>query len=167
MKLKDMFEMDGFLRITKVYKDGTEVIHYGGERGENDDKGKNLIVLVPRRNLLSMVYLRGRESDPITTLRAGVGGAIDPQGQYPREVTKDQAQLYSSLLSVPTSYTVDNTIPACTFIADIPEDQAVGQLITEAGLFTQSGVMFNIKTFPGVPKTSQFSLHFEWTIYFG
>lgn len=113
-----------------------------------------------------MLYLAGITSDPITTLKAGIGGSIDPQGEFPKTVSKNLTSLYSSLITAPTSYTVNNSLPSVTFIADISESQAVGQLINEAGLFTAGGTMFNIKTFPGIPKTSEFSIHIEWTIDF-
>lgn len=154
MNLNDTLALTGTLKIDLVYPD--KVVPYYCE--------KNLIVLNARQVMLSMLYLTGRVSDPITTLQAGTGGAIDPQGQFPRSVSKSMTSLYNSLLSVSTTYSVDNTIPAVTFVADISESQAVGQLITEAGLFTASGSMFNIKTFPGIPKSSEFSIHLEWTI---
>jgi len=157
MKLLDCFEMEGTLKIWKNFS-GLLVPEYSAE---------NLIVLVPRQKLLSMIYLDNQVSDPIDTLQVGTGGSIDPEALYPKPVDKSMGQLYNSILSVPTSYSVDNTLPSATFIADIAESQGVNQLINEAGLFTVAGTMFNIKTFPGIPKTSEFGIHIEWTINFG
>lgn len=157
MKLQDNFALNGILRIDLVYPD--KVVNHLTE--------ENLIVLNARQMMISMLYLSGRVSDPITQLKVGIGGSIDPLAEFPRAVTKDLSSLFSPILTINTSYAVDNTVPQVTFIADIPESGAVGQLISEAGLFTSSGSMFNIKTFPGIPKTSEFSIHLEWTIDIG
>lgn len=156
MKLHDKFPASGRIKIELRYADKT-VPYY-----EED----NLIVLVPRQNLLAMLYLPGRTSDPITTLQVGTGGAIDPAGAFPRPVTKSISALFNSTITLPVTYTVDNTAPTVTFIADVAESQGNGTLIDEAGLFTAAGTMFNIKTFPGIPKTSQFSIHIQWMIDF-
>lgn len=156
MKLTSKLGLNGRIKIDLVYAD--KVVNYYEE--------DNLIVLIPRQNLLSMLYLTGRTSDPISTLQVGTGGAIDPVAAFPKQVTKNLSSLYTSVLSLPVTYTVDNTQPTVTFIADVAESSCNGLLIDEAGLFTVGGVMFNIKTFPGIPKTSQFSIHIEWTIDF-
>lgn len=154
MKLKDQLTLTGVLKVDLVYKD--KVVNHINE--------KNLIVLNARQTMLSMLYLAGRISDPISSLKVGTGGSIDPQAEFPKTVTKGLTSLFNPLLTVTTSYTVDNSAPTVTFIADIPESEAAGQLINEAGLFTTAGNMFNIKTFPGIPKTTEFSIHLEWTI---
>lgn len=156
MKIQETLPVSGTLKIDLVYPD----------RVVNHIHDKNLIVLLSRQNILATLYLSGRVSDPIASLHAGTGGSIDPQAEFPKTVSKNLTSLYTEILSVPTSYSVDNTAPSVTFIADIPEGTANGQLLNEAGLFTTSGNMFNIKTFPGIPKTSEFSIHLEWTIDF-
>jgi hypothetical protein len=154
MHFKDYITLSGTLKIDLVYKD--RVVPHLHE--------KNLIVMVARQTMLSMIYLDNRTSDPVKTLHIGTGGCIDPLSEFPKSVSKGLTALYNPLLSLPISYTVDNTIPQVTFIADVSEDQANGVLVNEAGLFTAGNNMFNIKTFPGVPKTSEFGIHFEWTI---
>ena len=154
--LQERFPMSGRIKIDLVYAD--KLVPYYEE--------DNLIVLVPRQNLLSMLYLTNRTSDPITSLQVGTGGAIDPAGAFPRPVSKGLSSLFNSTITLPTTYTVDNTAPSVTFIADVAENQGNGTLIDEAALFTAAGTMFNIKTFPGIPKTSQFSIHIQWTIDF-
>lgn len=157
MNLLDSFPMTGIINVFLKYGD-TLIPHF---------KDENLIVLVPRQNLLAMTYLAGRVSDPITTLQVGTGGSIDPEALYPKPVDKNMSELYNSIISVTTSHSVNNSVPSVTFIGDISESQGVNQLINEAGLFTAAGTMFNIKTFPGIPKTSEFGIHIEWTINFG
>lgn len=146
----------GQLKIDLVYAD--KVVPYY-------DK-PNLITLTARQTILASLYLSGRTSDPINTLTVGTGGTIDPQGLYPQAVTKGMTNLYNPVYSVTTSYTVNTSLPTVTFIADIPSTALVGSQVNEAGLFTTSGVMFNIKTFPSIPKTSEFGIHIEWTIDF-
>lgn len=155
MELKSKVFMRGVPRIELVYPDGTRVLHYEEE---------NVIILTAKQVLLSGLYLVGQTSDPITTLWVGIGGTIDPDGQFPKPVSQTQTGLFTPLLSVSTSYTVDNTMPSVTFIADLDQSTANGSLITEAGLFKKSGLMFNTKTFPGIPKTTEFAIHFSWTI---
>lgn len=167
MKLSDNLEFEGTIKIWRNY---AGVIPQGQKYFgplAPDVSDENLIVLVPRQKLLSMIYLDNQVSDPIETLQVGTGGSIDPEALYPKPVDKSMGHLYNSILSVPTSYSVDNGLPSATFIADIAESQGVNQLINEAGLFTVAGTMFNIKTFPGIPKTSEFGIHIEWTINFG
>ncbi len=147
--------LDGELLAKRVFSDGTvETIFHD----------KNLIMLVSKQRLLSMTYASSGVWDPITTLRVGTGGTIDPLGLFPKTVNPSLTGLYNELLSAPTSYQVNDSIPSVTFITDLDQGTGNGQKITEAGLFTSLGSMFNIKCFPGIDKTSEFSLHFEWTI---
>lgn len=146
----------GQLKIDLVYAD--RIVPYY-------DK-PNLITLAARQSVLSMLYLSGRTSDPITTLRVGTGGTIDPAGLYPNTVTKSMTSLYNSVYSTAASYTTDSTLPTVTFIADVPDTDLIGLQINEAALYTASGSMFNIKTFPSIPKTGDFGIHIEWTIDF-
>lgn len=146
----------GTLKISLV-KDGVTTPYFEEE---------NLIVLLSRQNILASLYLPNRVSDPINTLKVGTGGSIDPQGLFPKAVDKSMASLFNPILTTSTTYTVDNSLPTVTFIADVAENEAAGQLINEAGLFTTSGNLFNIKTFPAIPKTNEFGIHIEWTIDF-
>jgi hypothetical protein len=155
MKTKNQMGLSGFLTIDLVYSDGRIVRHI--------DK-QNLITLAAKQVLLAGVYLPNQTSDPVTTLWVGTGGTIDPEGQFPKSVSQSATGLFNPLVSVATSYTNDNTVPSVTFIADIDQGTANGALISEAGLFKASNLMFNIKTFPAIPKTSEFSIHFTWEI---
>lgn len=159
LKMLSGIPLEGVLKAEKIYwKDGVEIGR------ELCFEKKNLITLSSKQVVLGAIYLTGQTSDPITNLWIGTGGCIDPQGLFPKPVSQTMSSLFTPLLSVNTSYTLNNAVPSVTFIADIDQGTANGSLITEAGLFKTSGSMFNIKTFPGIPKTSEFSIHFEWTI---
>ncbi|MNK27648.1 hypothetical protein D3C87_460100 [compost metagenome] len=152
-------KLEGILKAEKVYwNNGVEA------RRELCFEKKNLITLTAKQVMLGSIYLIGQTSDPITSLKIGTGGTIDPEGLFPKPVSQTMTDLFTPLLSVATSYTLNNAVPSVTFIADVDQGTANGSLITEAGLFKASNSMFNIKTFPGIPKTSEFSIHFEWTI---
>jgi hypothetical protein len=165
LQLHDKAGLQGFIKIELRYADGHTVDHFEGtDIAPGDSKPKeNLIMLLSRQNMLRTIY-DVVTSDPIKTLKYGTGGAIDPQGLFPIQVTKTLTNLFQPVGSVATTYSLDNSYPYVTFIADIPETSSVGLLINEVGLFTLAGNMFNIKTFPAIPKTSEFSVHIEWTI---
>lgn len=156
MEIISKIPLKGHLSIYKKYKDGTEEMVFEEE--------PNLITLLAKGVVLQSVYLGTLTADPVTTLQVGTGGTIDPAGLYPKAPLNTIAALYTYLLSVPTSYTVNAAVPSVTFLATLDEGTGNGSLINEAGLFKSSGIIFNIKTFPGIPKTSEFSLYFNWTI---
>jgi hypothetical protein len=161
-KLQEEFPLEGILSIYRS-KDGIlkELIY----------KESNLITLATRQLFLSYVYqYPGITSDPVTGLKVGTGGTIDPQGLFPKQEDPSWTALNTTITTIGTgglltvSNAVDNTVPQVTFLCDLDQGTANGNLITEAGLFRASGNIFNVKTFPGIPKTSEFSLHFSWTI---
>lgn len=154
MRILDRSQPVGEFSVYKVYGDSKELFY----------KEKNLIVKAAKQFILSGIYDTGIVSDPITSLHAGTGGCIDPQGLYPKPEDPLQTDLITSLITIPTIYVLDNTNIQVTFLADIDQTQANGSLITEAGLFKASGNMFNIKNHPGITKTSDFSIHYEWVI---
>lgn len=151
---KSTFSLVGDLKVELVYSDRKEIWF----------EERNLITLSGKNQLLSPLFLSGLTSDPVTTLKAGNGGTVDPQGLFPKQVNSAMTSLFNTIISVPTTYTNNPSNPSVTFLADITEAQCNGQLVNEAALFTGSNNMFNIKTFGGIPKTSAFSIHFEWTI---
>ncbi len=124
----------------------------------------NMITLTSKIAILTPLYFSGFVPDIINSLKVGIGGTVDPAGLYPQPVNSNISNLYNPLLSVSVFTTHDDTVPSVTFVADLDQGTGNGQLINEAGLFKASGAMFNIKTFPGIPKTSEFGLHFVWTI---
>jgi hypothetical protein len=148
-------EIRGDLLAQKIFANGSK---------ETVFHEKNMIMLVSKQRLLSMLYASSGSWDPITSFRVGTGGTVDPKGLFPKVVNQNLTGLYNELMTVPTYYQVNNSIPSVVFITDLDQGMGNGQKITEAGLFTTAGSMFNIKCFPGIDKTSEFSLHFEWTI---
>jgi len=156
MQMKSPFKTVGHLAVNLRFPDGRVEKHF-----EED----NLIVYGGRNLILRPLYTPGAVSDPIATLRVGSGGSIDPQGLYPKAPTVDMVNLYHQDISVPAvSYVFDPGLPSVTFRASVDQSQMNGTLVNEAGLFTTSGIMFNIKTFTGIPKTVDFAVDFEWTI---
>lgn len=138
----------------------------GSDEREEVFKKKNLITNVSKAKILSGVYLPGIVSDPIVALRVGSGGGIDPQGLFPKPEDANQTDLVTPVLTIPTIYVLSTTNISVKFLADIDQSQSNGTLFTEAGLITASGVLWNIKNHPGIPKTSDFSIHYEWSIRF-
>jgi len=155
MKFTSNISLSGVLSISKIYSDGKKETVFTEE---------NLITLIAKQRVLASVYQSTLVADPVIQLKVGIGGTVDPGGLYPKNLLPTIQDLFTPLMTVTTSYVEDLTVPSVTFIADLDQGSGNNQLITEAGLFKQSGLIFNIKTFPGIPKTSEFSLHFEWTI---
>lgn len=86
------------------------------------------------------------------------------KGLFPKQEDPAQTDLISPVQSLSVSYTVDSSAPSVTYIADATQSMANGLLLTEAGLFRVSGAIFNVKNHPGIPKTSDFGVHYVWTI---
>ena len=135
-------------------------------RGEVEDvvlDEKNVLTLQGKTRLLRTLYT-GESNPVISQIRVGNGGTIDPEGRFPKPVTQDLSNLFNTVQSIPVTYTLDEDYPSVTYLADVDPTLCNGLLISEAGLFFGDDMMFNIKTFPGIPKTVDFSIHFEWTI---
>jgi hypothetical protein len=158
MKTSDVALATGDISISLDY--------HNGKGREIFFEKKNLIVKEAKQYLLSGTYLAGVVSDPIINLKAGVGGNIDPAGLYPKTEDPDQLDLVTPVITIPTVYVLDVSNISCTFLADVDQSQANGSQLTEAGLFKASGKIFNVKNHPGINKTSEFSVHYSWTIRF-
>jgi hypothetical protein len=155
MFLRSKTPLVGTLSAELIYADGTT---------KKVLEKKNVITLTAKQVILSSIYLTNQLSDPITTLNIGTGGCIDPQGMFPKPVSQNMTSLFTPLLSVVASYTINPAQPSVTFLATVDQGTANGQQITEAGLFKASGGMFNILTFPAIPKTEEFSIQFSWEV---
>lgn len=155
MKIRTNVEFVGILAAYKKFPDG---------RVEEIFKEENLITTASKQFLLSGLYTSGVVSDPIIQFRVGSGGAIDPQGLYPKQEDPAQTGLINQVYSTATTFVVGTEDISVTYLADVDQSSGNGELITEAGLFKASGDIFNVKNFPAIPKTSEFSVHFEWTI---
>ena len=127
-------------------------------------KEDNLIIKAAKQFLLQLIALPDLLSDPITQLRAGTGGTIDPQGLYPKPEDPDQIDLISTEIIIDVTPVIDLDNLVITYLADLDIDEGNGFVLSEAGLFKQSGLMFNIKNHPGIPKTPDFSVHYEWRV---
>jgi hypothetical protein len=160
MKIEDLFEITGILSIWKVFPDGKRELTFEEE---------NLITLLTKQQILSYIY-SAITTDPVNGIKVGIGGTIDPDGLFPKQENQNWTTLNNTITSIGTGgllsvgQAVDSSVPKVTFLADIDQSTANGNLISEAGLFKVSGGMFNVKTFPAIPKTTEFSLHFEWVI---
>ena len=157
MKLRQQVEPVGTLSIYKGYADGRKELFF---------KEDNLIVKAAKQYMLSQVYAVGVISDPIVSLKVGTGGNIDPEGLYPKAEDPLAADLDTPILTIPVVYVIDNDVISVTYLADVDQSQCNGEQITEAGLFKQGGSIFNVKNHPGINKTSDFSIHYSWTIKF-
>lgn len=147
--------IEGEIGAWKVFPDGTrEEIFYK----------KNLIVRLAKLHVLSALYDVNFIQDRVTTFKLGTGGSIDPEGRFPRPEDAEQTDLISPQISVSTSFVEYPLEVKVTYLADLDQSEGNGLKITEAGLFRESGKIFNVKNFPLVPKTSEFGLHFEWSI---
>lgn len=149
-----LFGMEGVLSAYKTFDTHREKIW----------TRHNLITRPAKLYLLSSLWDGGVVADPVNALKIGTGGAIDPEGRFPKPEDPEQTDLITPLLSVATSYVVYPNDVKVTYLADLDKSEGNGLLITEAGLFKQSGNIFNVKNFPAIPKTAEFGLHFEWSI---
>lgn len=157
MNYKESINTVGVLSIYKKDADGNSTLFFEEE---------NLIVRSSKLFMMSQLYTRFLLSDPITTLKVGTGGNIDPLGLYPKVEDPLQTDLITPLTTAPATYVVNAVIPSVTFLADLDQSQGNGYQITEAGLFTLGGQIFNVKNHPGINKTADFSLHYSWAIKF-
>jgi hypothetical protein len=168
MKFKENIKLQGILSIWKFYPHDP-TFPWAHKKAELAYHGQNLITLSTKQQILSYFYT-ATFTDPIVGIKIGTGGTIDPAGLFPKTEDQTWTNLNSVITTIGTGgliavgQVVDSTIPQVTFLADIDQSTANGSLINEAGLFKTSANMFNVKTFPGIPKTSEFSLHFEWVI---
>ena len=146
---------EGYLYIYKKFSDGSEKLVY---------EGKNLIVTSGKYILINQLYYSG-SGDPITYAKVGTGGSFDPEGLFLKAPTKDMTDLYNPVATASVVKTdQDVSIPTVTLLANLDSGAGNGHFINEAGFFSSSGLMFNIKVFPGITKNSSFSLIFKWVI---
>lgn len=125
----------------------------------------NLIVRQAKLIVLGQLYYGSGSGDPLSYAKVGTGGAEDPSGLFLKTPTPSMTNLYSPQISVAMSRTSFNTsTPSITLVATIDNSQGNGLKLNEAGFFTASGMMLNIKTFPFVAKDNGFSLNLTWEI---
>lgn len=156
--LVESLNLEGFLTINKIFKDGTRECVF-------KDK-QNLIVNGAKQILLSQIYYSSiSHGSPLSYAKVGIGGATDVAGLFPKVPVSGMTDLYTPSLVVPISKTGENlTTPSITLMVNVDNSIGNGLKINEAGFFSSSNIMFNIKTFPFVLKDPSFSLNLEWVI---
>jgi hypothetical protein len=149
----------------------TEEIPLKGELTISDTLGNtlvkdNIIVQQGRYGILQGLA-QSITTSPITSLQYGSGGTSDAAGLYPlpAQITQESLNAYQGTLYT-TVYNLSPTSPAITFSASMNQSDGNGLAISEAGLFTQSGLLFNYITFPAIWKIQEFGLNFTWNIGF-
>lgn len=151
-----IFQPSATLSITKLYKCGFK---------EKVFEEENLIVTEGRLIFLNQLYYTSGQGDPLTYAKVGTGGAIDGAGLFLKTPTVDLTDLYTPLIITPIVKTdEDPVMPSITLIASVDNSVANGSFINEAGFFSRTGKMFNIKIFPRIEKNSSFSIQLQWVI---
>lgn len=148
----------GRLTILKLWDDGVV------ETALNE--GDNLVTKAGKGLLLSNLFRAdGGSGDPLLYAKIGTGGTTDPTGLLVRTPSDVMTDLFTPRETVSIiKVTQDLAVPSITLAAFIDQSQGNGLKITEAGFFSNSGIMFNIKTFTGIDKLSSFALMLKWTI---
>lgn len=147
---------EGFLRISKVFDDGSTSVIF---------EDKNLITNSGKQLILTQLYYSYGSGDPLSLAKVGTGGAEDDNGLFLKNPTVDLTNLYNPVYNVPIILTSsDLSVPKISLMANVDNSQANGYYLNEAGFFSASGKMFNIKVFPRVLKKSSFALNLEWVI---
>jgi len=157
IKVGDHFGLVADVKIVLREKSrvGEGIVHF---------EAQNLIVNTGKRIVLGSLYPTSL-NDSLSYAKAGDGGATDDLGLFLKTPTPDLTDLYSPVEIMPIAKISQNlSIPSMVMIASLDNTQGNGHLINEAGFFSGNGDMFNIKVFPGVQKTFDFSIDFEWTI---
>ena len=138
-----------------VRKGDERIIHF---------QDKNLIVNSGKRIVLGSLYPTSRD-DSLVYGKAGTGGATDPDGLFLKTPTVTMTNLYNPVAVMPIAKLSQNlSVPSMVMLASLDNMDGNGYYINEAGFFSGNGDMFNIKVFPRIYKTFDFSIDFEWTI---
>lgn len=161
MQLKEQFNPSGELSITAEYLDGSKLLLL---------KKKNLVVDSAKLAILSTL------SSSINRLRVGTGGTVDPDGLFIKPVVGSLTSLYTQVETSPgvpfekvLTPSLNSAQFTLTLLADLDFGDLNGTLLTEAALYqgafgSGTPTMFSIKVHPGIRKTSNFALHYEWVI---
>lgn len=125
---------------------------------------KNLIVNSGRLIVLRSIYPT-TPADALSYAKVGTGGATDTGGLFLKTPLPTQTDLYHPLTTCSMgSGAIDTVAVNRVLFAVLDNSQGNGSYINEVGFFAGTGDMFNIKTFPRILKTSDFSINFQWTI---
>lgn len=156
LKLNEPLRITAELTVRKRPLEGAPEILY---------RKQNLIVRGGRALVLANLYTAAGSADPISFAKVGTGGSFDLDGLLLKTPSEDMTDLFSPTATVGIAKTGSDPVePSITLVASVDNSQGNGQRLNEAGFFSASGIMFNIKTFPGTVKDNSFSLDFEWKI---
>lgn len=151
---KDTFQLEAAVQIF-LNKSSGRVLHF---------EDKNLIVNSGKVIALTALFPTS-PGDSLSYAKVGNGGATDPEGLILKTPVATMTDLYSPVAEMPISKLSQNVaIPSITMLASLDNSLGNGYLIDEAGFFSGTGLMFNIKVFPGVQKDDSFSIDFVWVI---
>lgn len=106
-------------------------------------------------------------ADKLSYARIGVGGAEDVSGTILKVPASSMVNLYDPRIQCPIyRESVENVGGrwVLTLVIAIDSSQGNGLVLNEYGLFSDSGIMFAIKTFAGIPKDGSFGLRLKWKI---
>lgn len=163
----------GHLKVVADYSDGSRKVLV--------DEG-NYVLIYPRAYHLFQMYTGGLLNDPIQSYQLGSGGYVNgavvssagtnvinsvyqPLSCQSETVT---TPIYDkNRLSKDVSYSgaiTKSSTHEVTYTFYLDPEEAVGQLISEAGLVTRGGNLFCHRPFPTIPKTSDMRLTFVWTL---
>lgn len=130
----------------------------------------NLIMDTGKAYVLSSIHSNTFTPDILATFKVGTGGTITPGGSDVKTPQPNMTDLYAPITPA-GNYNSSLPSPAVsldgksvTFSFSIADAELTGQNINEAGMFHQSGALFNIKTFPSIAKSGGFSITFLWTV---
>ena len=120
-------------------------------------------------DILSDLLTNSSSSNQITTLKLGDGGVIDGELQTPLVTDTDLGN--ATYTKTPfTDIIIQKILElSITFIMQVETDEGNGvgvALYNEAGLFTDSGIMFARKTFSEQFKNDEIEYTIRWTIIF-
>lgn len=149
----ETLKLQGFLTVSKTFLDG---------RVEKVFEEENLVVNGGKLIAIRQIYPSSGVGDPLSYAKVGTGGY---DGIFPKAVNVAMTDIFTPALVCPIAKIAeDSGVPSVTLVANVDNSQGNGLSLNEAGFFSTSGVMFNIKVFPAVPKNSSFSLNLQWVI---
>lgn len=157
--LHDSVGLKGYLKVFRKFQSAS-----GTLGRELHFEGDNLIVNSGKAIFLLSLYTSSVDQS-LKYAKVGTGGATDAGGIYLKTPTPSMTDLYNPVAVIPMTKSHQNlAVPSITLTASLDNADGNGLSINEAGFFAGTDAMFNIKTFPKIDKTYDFSIDLEWTI---
>ena len=147
----------GNIKATIEYKNHIEVIEF-----------KNTVLSLGREALASSLANQiGEDFDfYISRMLFGDGGTT---GDVPKQVQVDRDGLFGTVqTSKPVIANIDVNNPSqVIFTSVIPyDDPSNGSVLNEMALQMHNGDLYSMATFPGISKTSQMQITWNWRLSF-